>query len=57
MLDRRLKRTSFTVTANRAQRVLVPTTAMLAFISFWRAAAVVLSDMGSYTGAMLQLSM
>src|SRR5512140_1213629 len=37
-----------------AQRVLVATTAMLAFISFWRAAAVVLNDMGSsafYAGA------
>ena len=30
-----------------AARVLVATTAMLAFISFWRAAAVVLNDMGS----------
>ena len=29
------------------QRVLVATTAMLAFISFWRAAAIVLNDMGS----------
>jgi amino acid transporter len=39
---------------NGAQRVLVATTAMLAFISFWRAAAVVLNDMGSsafYAGA------
>ncbi len=37
-----------------AQRVLVATTAMLAFISFWRAAAIVLNDMGSsafYAGA------
>src|SRR4051812_2555787 len=35
-------------------RVLVATTAMLAFISFWRAAAIVLNDMGSsafYAGA------
>ena len=31
----------------RTQRVLVATTAMLAFISFWQAAAVVLNDMGS----------
>jgi len=31
----------------RTERVLVATTAMLAFISFWRAAAVVLNDMGS----------
>jgi amino acid transporter len=39
---------------NGAQRILVATTAMLAFISFWRAAAVVLNDMGSsafYAGA------
>src|SRR3989475_8133264 len=38
-----------------AQRVLIATTAMLAFISFWRAAAGVLNDMGSsafYAGAM-----
>src|SRR5579863_4286365 len=36
------------------QRVLVATTAMLAFISFWRVAAIVLNDMGSsafYAGA------
>ena len=35
-------------------RVLFATTAMLAFISFWRAAAIVLNDMGSsafYAGA------
>jgi amino acid transporter len=35
------------LTGPRTQRVLVATTAMLAFISFWRAAAVVLNDMGS----------
>jgi amino acid transporter len=43
--------------ANGAQRVLVATTAMLAFISFWRAAAVVLNDMGSsafYAGAIAE---
>jgi amino acid transporter len=37
-----------------APNVLIATTAMLAFISFWRAAAVVLNDMGSsafYAGA------
>ncbi len=47
-------RTSPRVVMNGAQRVLVATTAMLAFISFWRAAAVVLNDMGSsafYAGA------
>ncbi|HEV2732977.1 MAG TPA: APC family permease, partial [Terriglobales bacterium] len=40
-----------------AQRVLVATTAMLAFISFWQAAAVVLNDMGSsafYAGAIAE---
>ena len=40
-----------------AQRVLVATTAMLAFISFWRAAAIVLNDMGSsafYAGAIAE---
>jgi amino acid transporter len=39
---------------NRAQRVLVASSAMLAFISFWRMAAIVLNDMGSsafYAGA------
>src|SRR5690349_14633928 len=38
-------------------RVLVATTAMLAFISFWKAAAVVLNDMGSsafYAGAIAE---
>src|SRR5256712_8184213 len=40
-----------------APRVLVATTAMLAFISLWRAAAVVLNDMGSsafYAGAIAE---
>jgi amino acid transporter/nucleotide-binding universal stress UspA family protein len=39
------------------KRVLVATTAMLAFISFWRAAAIVLNDMGSsafYAGAIAE---
>src|SRR6185295_14830864 len=39
------------------QRVLGATTAMLAFISFWRAAAIVLNDMGSsafYAGAIAE---
>ena len=38
-------------------RVLVATTALLAFISFWRAAAIVLNDMGSsafYAGAIAE---
>jgi amino acid transporter len=42
---------------NGAQRVLVASTAMLAFISFWQAAAVVLNDMGSsafYAGAIAE---
>lgn len=46
-----------TLLKNRAPRVLVATTAMLAFISFWRAAAVVLNDMGSsafYAGAIAE---
>src|SRR6201984_2124616 len=40
-----------------APRVLVATPAMLAFISFWRAAAIVLNDMGSsafYAGAIAE---
>ncbi len=42
---------------NTMPRVLLATTAMLAFISFWRAAAVVLNDMGSsafYAGAIAE---
>jgi amino acid transporter len=43
---------------NRAlPRVLIATTAMLSFISFWRAAAVVLNDLGSsafYAGAIAE---
>ncbi len=44
-------------TVGRGTRVVVATTAMLAFISFWRAAAVVLNDMGSsafYAGAIAE---
>jgi amino acid transporter len=54
MLNNSSGRTSPRVVMNGAQRVLVATTAMLAFISFWRAAAIVLNDMGSsafYAGA------
>jgi amino acid transporter len=43
--------------ASGTARVLVATTAMLAFISFWRAAAIVLNDMGSsafYAGAIAE---
>src|SRR5438128_6918585 len=39
---------------NPSTRVLVASSAMLAFISFWRVAAIVLNDMGSsafYAGA------
>src|SRR5690348_18028335 len=49
--------TSSQNTARPAARVLVATTAMLAFISFWRAAAVVLNDLGSsafYAGAIAE---
>ena len=41
-------------------RVLIATTALLAFISFWRAAAVVLNDMGSsafYAGAIAEIKL
>ena len=45
------------VTERSTPQVLIATTAMLAFISFWRAAAVVLNDMGSsafYAGAIAE---
>jgi len=44
-------------TPNIGARVLVATSAMLAFISFWRVAAIVLNDMGSsafYAGAIAE---
>src|SRR6266446_9884448 len=51
-------RSTVTQGARRAEtRVVVATTAMLAFISFWRAAAIVLNDMGSsafYAGAIAE---
>src|SRR5437867_2907967 len=50
----RKSRTSVSIGAHR---VLIDSTAMLAFISFWRAAAVVLNDMGSsafYAGAIAE---
>src|SRR5207244_602384 len=53
-LDMRSRINAATVTP---QRVLIATTAMLAFISFWRAAAIVLNDMGSsafYAGAIAE---
>ena len=43
--------------ASSVPRVIVATTAMLTFISFWRAAAIVLNDMGSsafYAGAIAE---
>jgi amino acid transporter len=52
-----LARSSQTGRTSGAPRVLVATTAMLAFISFWRAAAIVLNDMGSsafYAGAIAE---
>jgi amino acid transporter len=57
-MQSRPSKASTTITsAATGQRVLVATTAMLAFISFWRAAAVVLNDMGSsafYAGAIAE---
>jgi amino acid transporter len=50
-------RLSFRAIPGSATRVLVATSAMLAFISFWRVAAVVLNDMGSsafYAGAIAE---
>ena len=40
--------------SGRATKVVVATSVMLSFISFWRAAAIVLNDLGSsafYVGA------
>src|SRR5579859_3570126 len=57
MQNNRAKPSMPNVKAAGAQRVLVATTAMLVFISFWRAAAVVLNDMGSsafYAGAIAE---
>ena len=57
MPNHRDKQSTPNLTATGAQRVLVATTAMLVFISFWRAAAVVLNDMGSsafYAGAIAE---
>jgi amino acid transporter len=44
----------------RLPRVLIATTAMLSFISFWRAAAIVLNDLGSsafYAGGIAEAAM
>src|SRR5216683_1753440 len=57
MQNHRAKQSTPSVAATGPQRVLVATTAMLAFISFWRAAAIVLNDMGSsafYAGAIAE---
>ena len=46
-----------TSSTSTVPRVIVATTAMLTFISFWRAAAIVLNDMGSsafYAGAIAE---
>ena len=48
---------SFAQAARPVAKVLVATTAMLAFISYWRAAAIVLNDLGSsafYAGAIAE---
>ena len=50
-------RTSQALDSTPAARVLVASSAMLAFISFWRVAAIVLNDMGSsafYAGAIAE---
>src|SRR6202165_2856788 len=57
MQNLRARHSTPNLTATGAQRVLVATTAMLVFISFCRAAAVVLNDMGSsafYAGAIAE---
>jgi amino acid transporter len=41
------QRPSFSIPGRPAAKVLVATTAMLAFISYWRAAAIVLNDLAS----------
>ena len=46
-MDSQESSTSVQSTPPVGQRVLVATSAMLAFISFWRVAAIVLNDMGS----------
>ena len=49
--------TSIAQSARPVAKVLVATTAMLAFISYWRAAAIVLNDLGSsafYAGAIAE---
>jgi hypothetical protein len=51
------RRTASPGVSHPGAKVLVVTTAMLSFISFWRAAAIVLNDMGSsafYAGAIAE---
>ena len=47
MGDNRLSQPVETNSRSRLPRVVIATTAMLSFISFWRAAAIVLNDLGS----------
>src|SRR5690349_14261111 len=57
MLTRDSSQPSASPKQSALPRVLVATTAMLAFVSFWRAAAIVLNDMGSsafYAGAIAE---
>src|ERR1700752_2679278 len=52
-------KTPFIETRTGAAKVVVASTVMLAFISFWRAAAIVLSDLGStvyYVGGIAELA-
>ncbi len=52
-----VRRTTLSGLNSPGAKVLVVTTAMLSFISFWRAAAIVLNDMGSsafYAGAIAE---
>src|SRR5260370_13578010 len=46
-LKRKSMATNIQPRAKRSMKVVVATTAMLSFISFWRAAAIVLNDLGS----------
>src|SRR6516225_5252670 len=57
MQNQRAKTSAGGVKPPAVARVLVATTALLAFVSFWRAAAVVLNDLGSsafYAGAIAE---
>src|SRR5579862_7150125 len=57
MQDGKILQTESTQPRPGLPRVLIATTAMLSFISFWRAAAIVLNDLGSsafYAGAIAE---